>query len=493
MSTQALGSALSGLRVTQRAIDVTSTNIANASTSGYTRKILPQEILAADGEVLGVRFGEIQRFVDQSVLRDYRVQLASQSYYDTREKFLERVVVLHGSTEREDNIGSQIGDLYNGFVELSLNPDNRVLQTAALNDARELANTFNKLSEEYLRLRNEVQASINDNVGRLNSILKDISSFNRKISSLDGIARSTATLEDERDELVKKVASMLEVSYYIDGNGTLTVQTRQGNVLVDNEPRTLTFDNQVLTYQTLYPDSLGGLNIIDSAGNAIDITKTQVGGSIGALLDLRDTEFPQYMAQLDELAHKMMMRFDAQGLRLFTDPTGVVPINDPAVYTGVAATIRVNQLVLDNPSLIQLGTPAGSVNPGSAEVILRVVDYAFGRNSDALGTPNVPFNTQDVGFNRSIDFYILNDTALTIEEFARSMLDHQAEDLTITKDSNEAETQYLKEVEQRFLDDVAVNTDEEMIKMIELQKAYGASAKMIGTINELFRDLMAAF
>jgi flagellar hook-associated protein 1 FlgK len=243
----------------------------------------------------------------------------------------------------------------------------------------------------------------------------------------------------------------------------------------------------------LYPDSLGGLNIIDSAGNAIDITKTQIGGTLGALLELRDNEFPQYMAQLDELAHKTMMRFDAQGLRLFTNPTGVVPINDPAVYTGIAATIRVNQLVIYNPSLIQLGTPAGVVNAGSAEVILRIIDYTFGRNSDAAGTPNVPFNTQDVGYNRSVDYYILNDTALTLEEFSRSMMDHQAEDLTVSKDSNEAETQYLKEVEQRYLDDAGVNTDEEMIQMIELQKAYSASAKMIGTINELFRDLMTAF
>lgn len=493
MSTEALGSALSGLRVSQRAIDVTSTNIANAATPGYTRKILPQEILAADGQVMGVRFGEVQRFVDQSVLRDYRVQLAASGYYETREKFLERVVVLHSATEREDNIGSEIGDLYNGFVELSLNPDNRVLQTAVLNDARKLANTFNKLSEEYLRLRNEVQASINDEVGRLNNVLKDIANFNRKISSLDNTARSTATLEDQRDELVKKVAGMLEVSYYVDGDGTLVVQTRQGQVLVDSEPRTLTFDNQVLTYQTLYPDSLGGLNVIDSAGNAIDITQTNIGGRIGALLDLRDDEFPQYIAQLDELAHKMTLRFDAQGLRLFTDSAGVVPANDPAIYTGMARTIRVNQLVLDNPSLIQLGTPAGAVNPGSAEVILRVVDFTFGRYSDAIGTPNIPFNTQDVGFNRSIDFYILNDSALTLEEFARSMIDHQAEDLTIAKDTAEAEEQYLKEVEQRFLDDVAVNTDEEMIKMIELQKAYQASAKMIGTVDELFRELLAAF
>src|SRR5689334_22569346 len=109
MSSEALGSALSGLRVAQRAIDVVSTNISNASTVGYTRKTLPQEALVADGTVMGVGYGEIQRFVDQAVLRDYRVQLGSQSYYETREKFLQRVMALHGATDKESNIGSQIG------------------------------------------------------------------------------------------------------------------------------------------------------------------------------------------------------------------------------------------------------------------------------------------------------------------------------------------------------------------------------------------------
>lgn len=43
MSTAALTSALSGLRVAQQALDLTANNISNAGTEGYTRKTLPQE------------------------------------------------------------------------------------------------------------------------------------------------------------------------------------------------------------------------------------------------------------------------------------------------------------------------------------------------------------------------------------------------------------------------------------------------------------------
>src|SRR5690606_22446198 len=319
------------------------------------------------GQGIGVRYGEIQRYMDQNILRDYRVQLSSQNYFAAKESYLARALDLHGATHLETNIGAQIGALYNSFVELSLNPDSRVLQTEIINDAQRIVTSFKTISAELLAIRNEVQASTNNEVATLNNLLRDLASFNRKISALDATDRSTATLEDQRDLLVKKISELMDISYYVDGSGTLVVQTKQGHVLADSEAREIRFDNQQLTYQTYYPQSLGGLEVIDSGGNAIDLIANghNPGGKIGGLLSLRDTELPQYLVQLDELAHKTMMRFDAQGMRLFTDATGVVPANDPATYAGIAVTIRINQLVLNDPSLIQRGTAGAPVPAGS--------------------------------------------------------------------------------------------------------------------------------
>jgi flagellar hook-associated protein 1 FlgK len=52
MGLSALDAALSGLRVSQQQINVISNNVANASTPGYTRKILPQSSQA----LLGVTY-----------------------------------------------------------------------------------------------------------------------------------------------------------------------------------------------------------------------------------------------------------------------------------------------------------------------------------------------------------------------------------------------------------------------------------------------------
>ena len=83
MSFASLDIALTGLRVNRQGIDVLSNNIANAQTEGYTRKILPQEAVVAGNDGIGVRSLEVERYVDEFLMRDFRNQLSSTSYLDT--------------------------------------------------------------------------------------------------------------------------------------------------------------------------------------------------------------------------------------------------------------------------------------------------------------------------------------------------------------------------------------------------------------------------
>ena len=144
----------------------------------------------------------------------------------------------------------------------------------------------------------------------------------------------------------------------------------------------------------------------------MNLTEEEVGGKIGALLELRDQTLPQYTAQIDEIAHKLALRFQAQGLELYTDASGVIPpdtpptLDDPltplvdesaaVAYVGFASNMRVNQAILDDNSLLRSGTYGATVQSGSNEVIRRVVEYTFGETDyqQAIGT--VSFAPADV-------------------------------------------------------------------------------------------------
>lgn len=492
MTTSALGSALSGLRLAQKAMDVTANNLSNATIEGYTRKTLAQESVIADGIGVGVRYGQIQRYVDQAVQRDYRNQLGTQGYLATREGYLSRLLAVHGSTDNESNINAQMGRLYNNFVALSADPDNPSMHAKIVSQAQQTARSLNTYHAQLQDMRNEVQTQLKTEVQELNGHLKQIADLNIKIKQDAVMGKSTAALEDLRDVAVKKVAEQLEVSYFIDGDNVLVLQTMQGHVLADTEPRNVRFDHSILTPSSQYPDSASGLIIELNTNEVVDIAGKSPGGRIGGLLDLRDKELIGYMTQLDELAHKTMLRFEEQGLTLFTDMNGLVPANNPYDYVGLAGSIQVNTAVLNDPSLVQKGTGGVPLNPGANDIIMNVVNYTFGRTKDASGTPHTPFNVANLGAYNNINISIIGNPESSLLEFAGAILDNQAKDYDLTNSSLQTESAYLADVQTRLLEGSAVNSDEELGRMIEIQKAYSANAKMIGTLDELFRDLLNA-
>jgi flagellar hook-associated protein 1 FlgK len=489
MGIDALGAALSGLQAAQQAINNVSNNIANANTEGYTAKSLSQQTVVAGDTGIGVRTNEITRFVDRAIMRDYRAQLGVQGYHSTRESYLARVVGFHGSAEQGKNIGAQLGKLYQEFIELSATPDSNTQQQAIIDQAKKVATSFNNFSTLINDLRNDVQSSISDEVKNVNESLRQIAEYNKRIKGLYNVGQSTATLEDQRDMLVKKVASQLEVTYYTDSDNMLILQTKTGQVLVDTAARSFEFDIEAISPASSYPDSLGGLRLVEAEGE-LDVTTMNLGGKIGALLSLRDKELVSYNAQIDELAHKIAVRFNDQNLRLFTNGSGTVPGNSPSNYNGFAGLIQVNDSIVADSSLIQTGTSGPAVNPGENTVIMKIINYTFGRYKDAASTPNAAFNFNNVGSQENIDYSILGNSDATLEEFARAMLDNQASDYTLVKNTNETEEQYTNEVTKRLADSSSVNTDLELSRMIEFQRTYSASAKMINTLDELFRDLL---
>ena len=122
MSIDALGAAVSGFASPKRDWMSSRRTSPMPARTGIRVKILPQEALVVDGQTIGVRYGEIQRTIDASLLRDYNTQIGVESYYTTKQSFLSRLAATQGATDQETNLGARIGQLMDSFVSLSLPP-----------------------------------------------------------------------------------------------------------------------------------------------------------------------------------------------------------------------------------------------------------------------------------------------------------------------------------------------------------------------------------
>jgi len=383
--TTALNSAISGLTVSQSAIDVISTNVANASVAGYTAKTLTQQTVVIDGTAVGVTAGKISRSVDTSLQAAAIRQISTASYYDIRGEYLKDITNFLGSAQSETAISSQLGDLKDAFSDLSTNPSSPEQLAEVLSSANSLANTFNSYSDLLNGLREDTESDIVTSLNDINIALNTINDLNEQITRLTSTSSSTADLEDQRDAAVKTVAQYLDISTYYEDT-TLVVITSGGTSLVDDNVHELSFNQSNMTPTKYYPG--GGLSGIMIEGK--DITDEINEGELGALIELRDETIPEYQAQLDELAQEVASRFAAEGLTLFTTSKGAVPA-DGTNYTGFAGDIQVNAAVMADPSLIRNGTTGDTLATGSNEVINRVLEYTFGEYAyqEAQGTTDI--------------------------------------------------------------------------------------------------------
>jgi flagellar hook-associated protein 1 FlgK len=392
MGLAALDSALSGLRISQQQISVIATNVANAGTPGYTRKILPQSVQAVNGTAVGVLPNILVRNVNLNLERDLWTQVSSVSSFSVQESYLTRIQQFHGPPDKELSIAASVSKLMDSFSALSDSPSDSFLQFSTVNEAVETAAKINNLSKLITTLRNDAQNEMNTAVTRINDLLDIIANVNADVAGNKNVNLTTANSEDIRDKAINELAGLIDISFFVRGDGVLVVQTNQGVELASERvPRKVYFSDSPLSSTTYYPDSAGGVYVGDplTDGAAFDITSSELGGRLGGLIALRDEIFPKQMAQLDELAHKMALRFDAQGLRLFTDTTGNIPFDTapnaftlpdptPVEYVGFSAIIQVNDAILDNNSLLQKGTYGGTIPSGSNEVIRRIVQNTFG-------------------------------------------------------------------------------------------------------------------
>ena len=413
MTFQALNAALSGLRVAQQQLNVISNNVSNVGTQGYTRKILPQsaQVINATGEIIGVLPETVVRNVDLNLSRDLWTQISAVSSLDVKASYMSNIQDFHGPPDSEVSIAAEIAQLRDAFSSLADIPDEGYLLQSVVDQAQTVAGKFNDFSNLVVQQRNDAQDDMVQSVANINDLLEQIAQLNGQIKGADNIGRSVAGLEDQRDEAIKALSEEIEISLFKRGDGVIVIQTRTGVQLADERAEEVFFDPGVASTSGYYPDSSGVPGVYVGGDPAthvasVDVTGTGLGGRLGGLIEVRDEIMPQYQAQIDELAHKLALRFDAQGLRLFTDQSGTIPADTPpdptagppatsVTYVGFAGNIQVNAAIVDDPTLIQQGTYPSDVTipEGSNEVIRRVLEFTFGETSyqEAAGTIDLNF------------------------------------------------------------------------------------------------------
>lgn len=298
--TISLQSALASLQATQGAMQVVSNNVANANTEGFTKKTVSTQTQIVAGRASGVRLSDIERVVDQNLLRQIRDQLAKVEDLSIRSEYYGRIQELFGSPGSNSDVGHLMTEFGTSIEALATTPENTPgkFDTVAL--AGQFTERMNALTSEIQGMRREADRDISDTVNLINTKLTTINDLNNQISLAIGQQQSAPDLADARDKVLAELSELIEIETFDRSNGHVVVFTSSGRPLIDNSVVTLSHTAVAQMDASIsHPGNIGGITY---GAGAIDLTTEIANGRLAGLIELRDQRLTELQEQYDQFA-----------------------------------------------------------------------------------------------------------------------------------------------------------------------------------------------
>jgi flagellar hook-associated protein 1 FlgK len=288
--------ATSSLSAAQYQMSVTSSNVANADTEGYTRKTATQAAVVSSGVGTGVTITAVTSSVDKYLVKDLVTAASALGYAEATASFTTSLQSLYGTTSGDSgtSLANSLVSLESAMSALAATPESETLKAQAVQALEDVAAQLRETSSGIQGLRADGDAGIEDAVTSVNDALETIADLNDQIAATAARGGSTADLEDLRNTALQVVAAEMDVSYYVNSDNQMRIYTSGGTTLLDSSVHALSYN----AASTVTADTTFAAIAVDGK----DVTGQIGSGTIGALLTLRDETLVASQDELDSLA-----------------------------------------------------------------------------------------------------------------------------------------------------------------------------------------------
>lgn len=298
---------VSALLAQQRALATTSNNIANASTPGYSRQRVEFSERATDrlgNESVGsgVQISTIRRLTDDILATQLRAATSG----------LNRAEVFVGLAESLDDLlagadGGLTGSLQsfvNAWHDLANDPSSAASRQALLSETQTLLARFEFMDQRLTAVGDEIRSRLTASAAEISDLGAGIANLNRQLI-VAGRAQPPELL-DQRDQLLERLAGLVQVSTAVQSDGSLSVFVGSGQTLV------LGTDSATIAVApgATDPDELR--IVLKGLGSTVDITRFLSGGEVGGLLDFNREMLSPTRNELGRIATALVATVNAQ-------------------------------------------------------------------------------------------------------------------------------------------------------------------------------------
>jgi flagellar hook-associated protein 1 FlgK len=273
-------------------------------------------------------------------------------------------------------------------------------------------------------------------------------------------------------------------------NGDAALYADSGVVLFDKTARSVSF-----AATNIYtPGTTGNAVYIDgvpvTGANSVMPIKT---GKLAGLAQLRDNATVTYQSQLDEVARGLVESFkevDQSGAALpdrpglFTYPGSPAMPASATVSVGLAGSISVAASVDPaqggNPNLLRDGAISGNVA------------YRYNTTGNAGYSTRLQQLIGNMDASQPFDATTQGKPSGSLIDFAASSTSWIENQRKAADDSATYQNTLLDRSTAALSNVSGVNMDDEMSLMLQVERTYSASSKIISTVDQMLQSLLAA-
>lgn len=333
--TSSLYIANSALTTSQVGLQVTSQNLANAATPGYTRQIALLQALrgrTTDPFMIGSGVGvsEVRRQID-TALQGRLWNANSQEFGSAQQLnvYNQLEAVLNEGTDFD--FSSELSSFFNTWSEATTLLDS---SATVVNQGRSMATFIQNIRGDLVDQRQQIENQIDSEVNRANALFGEIANINATISSSEIGAAEAGALRDRRDQIVTELAQLMEINAVETNQGGYDIFIGSTPIVQGNRSRGVEIERQT-------SNGTVGVQVITSDNND---TLTVNTGSIGGLLNSRDGAIDETISKLDTIAASLIFEVNkihstginedwltsALGTLQVSSANQALPLNDPA-------------------------------------------------------------------------------------------------------------------------------------------------------------------
>lgn len=285
---------VSGLQSAQASLTVTSHNLANAQTTGYTR----QQVIVTDSfyqNAIGPYNNMMQTGTGTTIMLtrqirnefldgQYRLQVGRQQFYEANSKAAMEIEDMLGELHGEE-FKTSINDLWGALSSLATHADDIVYKDQLVMVASQFIEKATVLQDELNTYQTSLNMEVKQQVENINDIVSQIRELNKQIQKFEATGESANDYRDKRNQLLDELGGIISFETHEEMDGTITIYSEGAFLLDTANQYYLTTAYESETSKLLKPVwASGGDYFLRNSLEYSSSNNTDVGGLRGIMV-----------------------------------------------------------------------------------------------------------------------------------------------------------------------------------------------------------------